>query len=99
MTRKRTKKGTIVMKISKKWQTIAAIIAGIIMGLLATIFGGMEFIHSRQLATRGKTTTGEVLATDDTVTRKFRQHTYWVTVLFQTDSGERIKKKVEVEED
>jgi hypothetical protein len=84
--------------MSKKSKKTLAIICGIVLGLLATVYGTVEFIHSRQLAARGKTTTGEILETEDKVSRRFRTHTFYVRVRFQPDGGPIIQKKVSVDE-
>jgi hypothetical protein len=85
--------------MSKRTKKALAILGGIAVGIMAIVYGGLEFIHSRQLAARGKTTTGQVLETEDRVKGKFRTHTYYLRVRFQSEGGESIQKKVSVDED
>src|SRR6266496_2003852 len=88
-----------VKNMSKKAKKVLAVSAGIVVGIMAVVYGGVELIHSRQLAARGKTTTGQVLETEDRVRGKFRTHTYYVRVRFQSEGGASIQKKVSVDED
>jgi len=85
--------------MSKKAKKVLAVSAGIVVGIMAVVYGGVELIHSRQLAARGKTTTGQVLETEDRVRGKFRTHTYYVRVRFQSEGGASIQKNVSVDED
>jgi hypothetical protein len=85
--------------MSKKSKKILAIIGGIVFGIFLTVYGGKECLHSRQLATRGLSTTGEALETEDHVSGRLRTHTYYVQVRFQPERGATVQKRVSVDED
>ena len=85
--------------MSKKLKKVLAIISGLVFGIFLTVYGAKECLHSRQLATRGKSTTGEVLETQDNVHGKLRSHTYYVRVKFQPEGGAIVQQNVSVDED
>jgi hypothetical protein len=85
--------------MSRKLKKVLAIICGFGFGALITFYGAKECLHSRQLATRGKSTTGEVLETQDSVHGKLRTHSYYVRVRFKPEGGEIVQKNVSVDED
>src|SRR5215471_11959323 len=79
-----------------KAKKIFAIISAFVIGVFAVVFGSRELIHSRQLATRGKMVTGEVLDTEDHVSGRLHWHTYYALLLFQPETAETIRKRVTV---
>src|SRR5712664_875190 len=81
---------------STKSKKVLAIIIGFGFGILGVGFGAREMIHSRQLATRGKTVTGEVLELQDHVSGRLRWHTYYASVLFRPENGESVRQHVQV---
>lgn len=83
--------------ISRKAKKTFAIIALLVMGTLFIVTGSKDLIHSRQLAVRGKTVTGQVLDGEDHESGRLHWHTYYLQVRFQPDSGGAVSQRVEVD--
>ena len=85
--------------MSRKNRKIFAIIGLLVMSVVFIVVGSKELVHSKQLAARGKSTTGEILAAEDEVSGRFRSHTYYLQVRFQPGTGGAVNERVKVNKD
>jgi hypothetical protein len=82
--------------MNTKSKKILSIIILSVMGILFTLVGSKNLIHSRQLEVRGKDVTGQVLDGEDDVSGRFHRHTYYLQVRFQPENGGPVNQRVEV---
>ncbi len=79
-----------------KFRKILAIIALLVMGVVFINVGSKDLVHSRQLAARGKTVTGQVIDGEDDVSGRLHWHTYYLQVRFQPENGGPASQRVRV---
>ena len=79
-----------------KTRSILVIIGGFVLAIVFAVVGVRDFIHSKQLIARGKSTTGRVVDGEDQVSSRLRTHTYYLTVNFKPDEGAPVTKKLTV---
>lgn len=86
------------MNTVTKSKKIFAIAGALLMGAFLSYTGARELINSIRLAREGKTATAKVVDASEWVSLKGR-HTYYLTVEFQPEGGDQVRKKVKVDEE
>lgn len=75
---------------------ILFLLAALIGGPALMISGYSDYQSSKKLAATGKTTTGFVVDGRETVRRKSRTHTYYLTVKYVPEGAQAVTKELSV---
>ena len=79
----------------KHLKRLLTILAGGILGLLLLIFGCREYLETKALQSKGKSTTGEVTDSEERSGRRGRRK-YYITVAFRTERAEQVSSRARV---
>ena len=79
----------------KQLKRLLTILAGGILGLFLLIFGCKEYLETKSLQSKGKSTTGEVTDTEERSGRRGRRK-YYITVAFRTEQAQEVSSRARV---
>lgn len=82
-----------------KIRKVVSIFLSFIAGGLFAYSGATDLFHSFLLRARGKTISAKVLDASEHISRRLRQHTYYLDVEFQPEKGVPLRRHLEVDRD
>lgn len=84
--------------MSTNAKRVLCVVIGLVMGGWLSWRGGTELLNSKHLADHGKSIQADVVDSRERVSGRFRTHSYFLTIAFETSSGTAVRKEVKVSE-
>jgi hypothetical protein len=86
----------LIERMPPKAKWILCIMAGFVFGAFLTCTGTVELVNSRRLADHGTSCQAQVVSKRDSVSSRFRRHTYYLEIAFSAPDGVAVDRKVKV---